>query len=92
VQLWEVQSRQALATLQGRSDKQRTVCFSPDGTLVASGSSDGTITLWAVQTGAFLQTLRSDGPYARMNISGATGLTEAQRTALKALGAIEEAG
>jgi hypothetical protein len=45
-----------------------------------------------VQTGKCLQTLRSDRLYERMNITGATRLTEAQRTALKALGAIEEAG
>jgi hypothetical protein len=34
--------------------------------------------------------LRADRPYERLNISSATGLSEAQRTALKALGAVEE--
>ena len=32
----------------------------------------------------------SDRPYERMNITGATGLTEMQRAALRALGAVEE--
>jgi WD40 repeat protein len=59
---------------------------------LASSSSDGTIKLWAVQTGECVQTLRSDRPYERMNIAGAQGLTEAQRAALKALGAVEDPG
>jgi len=29
-------------------------------------------------------------PYERMNITGITGLTEAQKSALKALGAVEQ--
>ena len=58
--------------------------------LLASGSYDETIRLWDVQTGECLQLLRSDRPYERMNITGATGLTEAQRASLKTLGAIEE--
>jgi hypothetical protein len=33
---------------------------------------------------------RPDRPYERLNITGATGLTEAQKAALKALGAVEE--
>jgi hypothetical protein len=53
---------------------------------------DETIKLWDVQTRGCLRTLRADRPYERMNISGTTGLTEAQRATLKALGAIEEAG
>jgi hypothetical protein len=35
--------------------------------------------------------LVSDRPYERMNISGIKGLSEAQRAALKALGAVEDA-
>ena len=43
--------------------------------------TDGTIRLWDVHTGECLQTLSADGPYAGMNISGVTGITEAQRAA-----------
>jgi hypothetical protein len=35
-------------------------------------------------------TLRCDRPYERMNISGVTGITEAQKASLKTLGAIEK--
>ncbi|MCB0188020.1 MAG: hypothetical protein KDE31_27320, partial [Caldilineaceae bacterium] len=56
---------------------------------VASGSADATIKLWDVQTGECLKTLQPERPYERMNITNATGLTQAQKATLKALGAIE---
>ena len=33
-----------------------------------------------------------EDPYTGMNITGATGISEAQKLALKALGAVEDAG
>ena len=41
-------------------------------------------------SGECLKTLRADRPYERMNITGATGLSDAQKAALKALGAVED--
>jgi WD40 repeat protein len=58
--------------------------------VLASGSFDETIKLWNVATGACISTLQAEGPYAGMNITGAIGLTTAQKVALKALGAVEE--
>ena len=60
-----------------------------DGNTLATGSYDGTVKLWAVDTGACLETFQPNGPYADMNITGVTGISEAQKTALKVLGAIE---
>jgi len=45
--------------------------------------------VWNPQSGEHLRTLRRDRPYERLNISGVKGLTEAQKTTLRALGAIE---
>ena len=57
--------------------------------LLASASQDETIRLWDVHSGVCLQTLRTPGPYAGMNIKSVTGISEAQKAALKALGAVE---
>jgi WD40 repeat protein len=89
VRLWKVPTGQSLKTLAGHTNWIWSVAFSPDGSLLASGSADATVKLWDVQTGECLKTLQPERPYERMNITGATGLTKAQKAALKALGAIE---
>ncbi|WP_349646401.1 hypothetical protein [Candidatus Parabeggiatoa sp. HSG14] len=48
-----------------------------------------TLSFGDIKTGECLKTLRSLRPYEDMNITGVTGLTEAQKDTLKALGAIE---
>jgi len=91
VRLWDVHSNgPCLAILQGTNYRILSVCFSPDGCLLAGGSEDEAIRLWNVQSGECIRTLRSDRPYERMNITGATGLISAQIATLKALGAVEE--
>lgn len=52
--------------------------------MVVSGSSDGTIKCWDVQTGACLTTLAAPRPYEGMNITGVTGISDAQKVALQA--------
>jgi hypothetical protein len=63
--------------------------MSEDEQRLLSGGDDGTIMHWDVQAGACLRTLRPDRRYERMIIAGLTGITEAQRAALVALGAVE---
>jgi WD40 repeat protein/DNA-binding SARP family transcriptional activator len=65
------------------------VTWSPNGALLASSSTGGEIALWDGRTGAQEGELRDDGPYTGMDITGATGITAAQRTGLVALGAID---
>jgi WD40 repeat protein len=46
-----------VCTLEGHSDVCCCVAFSPDGERLVSGSADGTIRLWNIQTGALLQVM-----------------------------------
>jgi WD40 repeat protein len=90
VRLWDVQTGQQLQLLQEHTGPVWSVAFHPDGRTLASGSEDETIKFWDVQTGQCGKTLRADRPYERMNITGVTGVTEAQKNVLKALGAVED--
>jgi uncharacterized delta-60 repeat protein len=48
IKLWDVNSKENIATLKGHSGSINSVAFSPDGSLLASGSRDGKIKLWDV--------------------------------------------
>jgi WD40 repeat protein len=89
VKLWDISTLQCLQTLDGHTDYVFTLEFSPDGGTVISSSWDETIKFWDVETSECLKTLKADRPYEGMNITGVTGLTDAQKSTLKALGAVE---
>jgi WD40 repeat protein len=89
LRLWSVNDGKCIQTLQAHINRVWSVAFHPDGQTLASGSGDGTIKLWNVTTGECLTTLQVERPYEGMNITGVTGLTEAQIATLKALGAVE---
>ena len=92
IRLWDAASGQLHTVLLGHTHWVWAVAFSPDARLLASSSSDETIRLWDVATGECLEVWHITGPYDGTNISGVTGITEAQRAALKALGAVENGG
>jgi WD40 repeat protein len=79
----EVRSR-----LRGHSGEITSVDASAVEDLVASSSADGVVRLWNPQTGQCVATLEPEGPYAGMNIAGATGITATQQATLLALGAV----
>ncbi|MBD3884229.1 hypothetical protein IFO70_21030 [Phormidium tenue FACHB-886] len=90
IQVWDVKANQCLKTWQGHTQGVSSVVFHPhDGTL-ATASEDETIKLWQFQSGQCLNTLQITRLYEALNITGATGLTTAQRAALRAMGAIED--
>ncbi|PSB17958.1 hypothetical protein C7B76_08925 [filamentous cyanobacterium CCP2] len=89
ITLWDVQTRKRLKTLIGHTDWVLSLDFNSQGEILASSSAAETIRLWDTETGKCLKVLRADRPYEGMNITGVTGLTAAQKTTLKALGAVD---
>jgi WD40 repeat protein/transcriptional regulator with XRE-family HTH domain len=86
---WDVLSGECLALRQGHQRAVQSLRMSPDGRRLASCGDDGAINIWDLERGEHLRTLRGDRPYERLDISGVKGLTEAQKTALRTLGAME---
>ncbi|MBD3884925.1 NACHT domain-containing protein [Phormidium tenue FACHB-886] len=90
VKLWDIQTGNCLWVGQGHQRSIQSIGYSADARLLASGSEDETIRIWDTQTGNCLKLLRADRPYEGMNITGVTGVTEAQKATLYALGAFAE--
>jgi WD40 repeat protein len=89
LKIWDLASGECLKTLTGHHNLIKSITFHPQEPIVVSGSLDETMKVWDIETGECLQTLRVERPYEGMNITGTTGLTDAQKATLKALGAVE---
>ncbi len=87
--VWDLMTKERIHILKGHQDIVNEVAFNKNGTVIASSSDDGTTMIWNAQTGDRIRTLLPDRPYERMNIKDIIGLTDAQKSALKSLGAIE---
>ncbi|MGB3652823.1 MAG: CHAT domain-containing protein [Rivularia sp. (in: cyanobacteria)] len=90
VKLWDGYTGENIRTLSGHDKAVWAIAISPDNSILASGSEDQTIKLWDMQTGECIKTLRCSRPYEGMNINNTTGLTTAEKTILKSLGALGE--
>jgi WD40 repeat protein/transcriptional regulator with XRE-family HTH domain len=89
IRLWDLKTGECIRVWHEHTSWVRSVIFSTDGQILFSGSDDRTIKLWDIKTERCLRTLTVDRIYEGMNIQGTTGLTTAQKSTLKALGAIE---
>jgi len=86
---WDMHSGECIQERQAHHGTIRSFRRSPDGRRLASCGDDGAIMLWDLHSREYLSTLRRDRPYERVNITGLSGLTEAQKETLRVLGAIE---
>jgi WD40 repeat protein len=104
LKLWDLQTETCTRTLYGHSGPVSSLTLladqanwfvpsllahPPASQYLVSGSFDETLRLWDLDTGECLASLRTPRPYDSMNILAITGLTEAQKVTLKALGAVE---
>ncbi|WP_315791604.1 NB-ARC domain-containing protein [Fischerella sp. JS2] len=88
VRLWDINTGECVGIYYGHTQPVQSVAFSPQGKMVATGSQDETIKVWDIKTGECLKTLTTPRLYEGMNITGAYGLTTAQKSTLIALGAL----
>jgi WD40 repeat protein len=88
---WDRQSGQCVRECRAHQGTVQRLQVSPGGNWLASCGDDGAIHIWDLKGGDLVRTHRRDRPYERLDISGAKGLTQAQRASLLALGAIEDA-
>ncbi len=90
IKIWDLATDRCIRTLYGHENWVWSSLLSHDGATLVSSSADETIKIWDVQSEKCIKTLRSPRPYESMNITGVTGLTAAQKSTLKALGAVED--
>lgn len=88
IRLWKVDTGQCLRILEGHTNAIFSVSFSFNGQLLVTSSQDETIKIWNVSMGTCIATLKPTKPYEGMNITETTGLTDAQKETLLALGGI----
>jgi len=89
IRVWDLATNHCIRTLNGHTSRVRSVAYSSDGSFITSGSEDGTIRFWDSHTGECFKTLKNLRIYEGMNVSGVSGITEAEFITLKELGAIE---
>lgn len=86
--IWDMQTWKPKWNLKGHNAQVNTLAYSLDGRFLISGSDDDYIIIWDTETGKLKYKLRADRLYEGMDISGTTGLKEAEVESLRVLGAV----
>ena len=73
LKVWEVATRRLIRRLNGHTNYCVSLDFSRDGTLLASGSRDGTAILWSTATWKATQTLQNPDQETRLPPRRGTG-------------------
>ncbi|HRW09027.1 MAG TPA: BTAD domain-containing putative transcriptional regulator [Caldilineaceae bacterium] len=91
IRLYDAATGRAAGILAGHQDGISGLAFAASGERLYSASEAGELKVWDVLRQSCLATVRPALPYAGMDITGATGLSDAQKAALCALGAVDGA-
>ena len=89
VRIWD-RTTSLHRTLRQHRDWVRAVCFLGDSDRVASASEDETTVIWSLKEAQPILWIALPHPYQGTSIREVRGLTQAQRSALLALGCNEE--
>ncbi len=89
VKLWNLSTGNCIRTDTNYSDWIVSIAVHPDGETFMTNTATSELRRQSVETGECLQTFKILGPYEGMNIAGVTGLSDAQKSTLKKLGAVE---
>jgi WD40 repeat protein/SAM-dependent methyltransferase len=89
LRVWDSETGHVIGNLHGHSRGIWSVDYNEKQRLVATASEDGAIRVWNAESLRCVNELRQTKPYENSNIHGVSGLTEAQKTSLRVLGAIE---
>ena len=78
--------------MEGHADKILSLAFAPDGTVVASGSRDGTTKLWDVADGGLIRTIEGScvafSPDGTMVIASSPLLGDAKLRGSETIGSL----
>ena len=70
VAMWDTRDGNPIALMEGHSRRVSSISINPEGTLIASGSIDGTVRLWQIESGMEQQVFRQEVDCRGLKIKG----------------------
>ena len=89
VKVWDMDTQNCIKELSSDGSPVWAISLSSDDKLAAVGTLDSTIRIWDLESEECIKSFSMKNIYQNMNITGVKGLTAAETSTLKALGAIE---
>ncbi|MCY6492181.1 eIF2A-related protein [Leptolyngbya sp. GGD] len=88
IRIWDVSTGECEQVIEG-NNWGTSVSWNPIKPFLAIAYFEQPIQIWHMHRRETVKALSTERPYEKMNITGITGISEAQKENLKALGAIE---